>query len=70
MALLPARTHFRRDPERGQESHFTYFLKIDMELVRDIHVCHAKQVIVAGIVSIVRALDMQVIGEGVELRRN
>jgi EAL domain-containing protein (putative c-di-GMP-specific phosphodiesterase class I) len=42
------------------------FLKIDMELVRDIHKRHAKQVIVAGIVSIARALEIRVIGEGVE----
>jgi EAL domain-containing protein (putative c-di-GMP-specific phosphodiesterase class I) len=40
--------------------------KIDMELVRDIHLSHAKQVIVAGIVGIARALDIEVLGEGVE----
>jgi EAL domain-containing protein (putative c-di-GMP-specific phosphodiesterase class I) len=37
-----------------------------MELVRDIHLSHAKQVIVAGIVGIARALDIEVLGEGVE----
>ena len=41
-------------------------IKIDMELVRDIHLSHAKQVIVAGIVGIARALDIEVLGEGVE----
>jgi EAL domain-containing protein (putative c-di-GMP-specific phosphodiesterase class I) len=41
-------------------------IKIDMELLRDIHLSRAKQVIVAGIVGIARALDIQVLGEGVE----
>jgi EAL domain-containing protein (putative c-di-GMP-specific phosphodiesterase class I) len=41
-------------------------IKIDMELVRDIHLSRAKQVIVAGIVSIARGLDIHVLGEGVE----
>jgi EAL domain-containing protein (putative c-di-GMP-specific phosphodiesterase class I) len=41
-------------------------IKIDMELLRDIHLSHIKQVIVAGIVSIARALDIEVLGEGVE----
>ena len=41
-------------------------IKIDMELLRDIHLSHAKQVIVAGIVGIARALDIKVLGEGVE----
>jgi EAL domain-containing protein (putative c-di-GMP-specific phosphodiesterase class I) len=41
-------------------------IKIDMELLRDIHQSRAKQVIVAGIVSIARALDITVLAEGVE----
>lgn len=41
-------------------------IKIDMELLRDIHLSNAKQAIVAGIVGIARALDIQVLGEGVE----
>ena len=41
-------------------------LKIDMDLVRDIHLSRAKQAIVAGIVGIARALDIRVIAEGVE----
>ncbi|MBC7579247.1 MAG: EAL domain-containing protein [Tardiphaga sp.] len=41
-------------------------IKIDMELLRDIHVSQAKQAIVAGIVGIARQLDIQVLGEGVE----
>ncbi len=41
-------------------------IKIDMELLRDIHLNHAKQIIVAGIVGIARALDIAVLGEGVE----
>jgi EAL domain-containing protein (putative c-di-GMP-specific phosphodiesterase class I) len=41
-------------------------LKLDMALVRDIHLSHAKQVIVAGIVEIARALDILVLAEGVE----
>jgi EAL domain-containing protein (putative c-di-GMP-specific phosphodiesterase class I) len=41
-------------------------LKIDMELLRDIHQSRAKQAIVAGIVGIARALDITVLAEGVE----
>ena len=41
-------------------------IKIDMELLRDIHLSRAKQAIVAGIVGIARALDIHVLGEGVE----
>jgi EAL domain-containing protein (putative c-di-GMP-specific phosphodiesterase class I) len=41
-------------------------IKIDMELLRDIHLSHAKQVIVAGIVGIARALGIEVLGEGIE----
>jgi EAL domain-containing protein (putative c-di-GMP-specific phosphodiesterase class I) len=44
-------------------------IKIDMTLLRNIHLSHAKQVIVAGIVSIARALDIDVLGEGVESER-
>ena len=41
-------------------------IKIDMELLRDIHLSRAKQAIVAGIVGIARELDITVLGEGVE----
>ena len=41
-------------------------LKIDMELLRDIHQSAAKQVIVAGIVTMARALGVTVLAEGVE----
>ena len=41
-------------------------IKIDMELLRDIHVSRARQAIVAGIVGIARTLDIQVLAEGVE----
>ena len=41
-------------------------IKIDMELLRDIHMSRAKQAIVAGIVGIARTLDIQVLAEGVE----
>jgi EAL domain-containing protein (putative c-di-GMP-specific phosphodiesterase class I) len=41
-------------------------IKIDMEVIRDIHLSRAKQVIVAGIVGIARELDIRVLAEGVE----
>lgn len=41
-------------------------IKIDMELLRDIHLSVAKQAIVAGIVGIARALDITVLAEGLE----
>jgi EAL domain-containing protein (putative c-di-GMP-specific phosphodiesterase class I) len=41
-------------------------IKIDMELLRDIHLSRAKQAIVAGIVGIARELDIHVLAEGVE----
>jgi EAL domain-containing protein (putative c-di-GMP-specific phosphodiesterase class I) len=41
-------------------------IKIDMELLRDIHHSRPKQAIVAGIVNIARNLDIQVLAEGVE----
>jgi EAL domain-containing protein (putative c-di-GMP-specific phosphodiesterase class I) len=41
-------------------------IKIDMELVRDIHLSRSKQAIVAGIVGIARELDIVVLAEGVE----
>lgn len=41
-------------------------IKIDMELLRDIHLSRSKQAIVAGIVGISRALDIRVLAEGVE----
>lgn len=41
-------------------------IKIDMELLRDIHLSNAKQAIIAGLVGIARALDIAVLAEGVE----
>lgn len=41
-------------------------IKIDMELLRDIHLSKAKQAIVAGIVGIARELNIVVLAEGVE----
>jgi EAL domain-containing protein (putative c-di-GMP-specific phosphodiesterase class I) len=41
-------------------------IKIDMELLRDIHLSRAKQAIIAGIVGIARTLDIHVLAEGVE----
>jgi EAL domain-containing protein (putative c-di-GMP-specific phosphodiesterase class I) len=41
-------------------------IKIDMELLRDIHLNRAKQVIVVGIVRIARELEITVLAEGVE----
>jgi EAL domain-containing protein (putative c-di-GMP-specific phosphodiesterase class I) len=41
-------------------------IKIDMELLRDIHLSRAKQVIVAGVAAIARELDITVLAEGVE----
>lgn len=41
-------------------------IKIDMELLRDIHVNQRKQAIVAGIVGISRSLGVTVLAEGVE----
>ncbi|MBX9711477.1 MAG: EAL domain-containing protein [Xanthobacteraceae bacterium] len=41
-------------------------IKIDMELLRDIHLSKPKQVIVAGVVGMARALDIEVLAEGVE----
>lgn len=41
-------------------------IKIDMDLVRDVHLNRSKQAIIAGIVGITRALDIHVLAEGVE----
>ncbi len=41
-------------------------IKIDMELLRDIHLSRAKQAIIAGIVGIARTLDIEVLAEGIE----
>ncbi len=41
-------------------------IKIDMELLRDIHLSAAKRAIVAGIVGIARELNITVLAEGVE----
>ncbi len=42
------------------------YIKIDMELVRNIHEHRARQAIVSGIVETCRALDLGIIAEGVE----
>ena len=44
-------------------------IKIDMELLRDVHFSRAKQAIIAGIVGIARSLDIEVLAEGVENER-
>ena len=41
-------------------------IKIDMELLRDIHRSSAKQVIVSGVAAMARQLDIEVLAEGVE----
>jgi EAL domain-containing protein (putative c-di-GMP-specific phosphodiesterase class I) len=41
-------------------------IKIDMDLIRDIHLNRAKQAIVSGVASIARELAIQVVAEGVE----
>ena len=41
-------------------------IKIDMELLRDIHLSPAKQAIIAGIAGIARSLDITLLAEGVE----
>ena len=41
-------------------------IKVDMELVRDIATEPAKQIIVAGIVAVARALSITVLAEGIE----
>jgi len=41
-------------------------IKIDMELLRDIHLSHPKQVIVSGLAAMARELDITVLAEGVE----
>src|ERR1700753_1055033 len=41
-------------------------IKIDMELLRDIHMSAAKRAIVAAVVGIARELDITVLAEGVE----
>jgi EAL domain-containing protein (putative c-di-GMP-specific phosphodiesterase class I) len=41
-------------------------LKIDMQLLRNLHESRSKQAIISGIVSIARALDVVVLAEGVE----
>jgi EAL domain-containing protein (putative c-di-GMP-specific phosphodiesterase class I) len=41
-------------------------IKIDMELLRDIHLNSAKQAIIAGIAGIARSLDITLLAEGVE----
>jgi EAL domain-containing protein (putative c-di-GMP-specific phosphodiesterase class I) len=41
-------------------------IKVDMELLRDIHVSPPKQAIIAGIVGIARTLNIKILAEGVE----
>lgn len=41
-------------------------IKIDMDILRDIHLSRAKQVIVAGIVGMAREMDVTVLAEGIE----
>ncbi len=41
-------------------------VKLDMSLVRDIHTSPSKRRIVAGLISLARELDMQVVSEGIE----
>jgi EAL domain-containing protein (putative c-di-GMP-specific phosphodiesterase class I) len=41
-------------------------IKIDMELLRDVHLSRAKQAIISGIVAMCRSLDVKVLAEGVE----
>ena len=41
-------------------------IKIDMELLRDVHLSFAKQAIIAGIVGIAQSLDIRMLAEGVE----
>ncbi len=41
-------------------------IKVDMELLRNIHLSRSKQVIVAGITSMARELDIKILAEGVE----
>ena len=41
-------------------------IKIDMELLRDIHLSHARQVIVSALAAIARELDVTLLAEGVE----
>jgi EAL domain-containing protein (putative c-di-GMP-specific phosphodiesterase class I) len=41
-------------------------IKIDMELLRDIHLSPAKQAIISGVVGIARTLEVEVLAEGVE----
>jgi len=41
-------------------------IKIDMELLRDVHLSAAKQAIIAGVVGIARSLDITLLAEGVE----
>jgi EAL domain-containing protein (putative c-di-GMP-specific phosphodiesterase class I) len=41
-------------------------IKIDMELIRGIATSRARQVIIAGVLEIARALDIMVIAEGIE----
>lgn len=44
----------------------TDLIKLDMELVRDVDSSMARQAIVAGVVAMCRALDIEVLAEGIE----
>lgn len=46
-----------------------HILKIDMDLVRNIDACKARQAIVAGIVLTCRQLSVSVVAEGIETRQ-
>ncbi|MBA5608473.1 EAL domain-containing protein [Duganella sp. FT3S] len=42
------------------------YIKLDMDLIRDVHENHVRQVIVRSIIEVCRALRIEVIAEGVE----
>src|SRR5690606_22083928 len=42
------------------------YLKIDMNLVRNVHLDRAKKAILSGIISVAKELEITVIAEGVE----
>lgn len=44
-------------------------IKIDMELIRDVHLSNARQIIIKGIIDIASALGITVLAEGVENHR-
>lgn len=42
------------------------YIKLDIQLIRDIHLLHPKQAIVRGIVQVCRELNIELVAEGVE----